>query len=176
MALPRLLISFAALTALALATNACGGGDELTLEAYFQQLDSIFRNSDARLAEISADLDEAQQNDLSDADQAAAFREAFVRSNKVFEDAINELSDLDPPVEAAQAHVSFLEATVKIHELSQEIVDDLAGLETVDAIDAYFADRQAETSAATKRGDDTCLALQKIADDKRIDVDLACQD
>lgn len=166
-----MVLAFGAIAA-ACGDGGDGGGDELTLEEYFQRLETIGQDYDdagsALNQEMEAKFDAAAPED----EQIALFRDFLDEALPLVSDFVNDLDDLSPPAAAADAHNDAVEA-------GQDLVGMFENVIVVADEATLFADAAALLDAPgfTEASDsftNACLALQEIADDNGIDVDLRC--
>lgn len=161
------------LLALGLIAAACGGGGggELTLEEYFQRLDSSFEDADQRSGALQDEFPAAFQ-------EIEATQDALNGFGEILRDILSELDGLNPPTEVEAAHEELLAAGAAFAGLFQEFTDRVAELDTLSEFEELageFLAEDAEFAAADERFTDACLALQDIADQNNIAVDLACE-
>ena len=153
---------------------ACGGGGsgkELTLDEYFQQLQDIKENYDAR----GAALDEKSM-DPAEGEEVAAFQEYFAKGQVIFADTLNDVKNLNPPAEAKDAHDEFVAALEGGQTALEDFSDQVADVESLSELMATIAELETKGfDAAFEAIDNACAKLQAIADENNIDVDLDCQ-
>jgi len=169
----RFLTVVLAVVAGSLLLAACGGGDgeELSLDEYFQQLDSI----EEGIKTGTAALDEASAGVIGE--DVEATRVYIDGYQGVVGEAVNDMKDLDPPSEAGDAHDEFVAALSGMLPLWQDLSDQLKDIETTSEMQTLLMGTQAEEPwlEATQRFADACLDLQGIADEKGFDIDLDCE-
>ena len=154
--------------ALLMAAAACGGGGgALSLEDYFQELDTNFADVDA----ASEDLNEQYPERFSDPDQTRDYLDGAI---PLFEGSVGDVRDLDPPAEAEDAHNEFLDANDEALEALDTVREGVADAETPDDIDAVVNELDPVVSAAIQRSDDACFGLEAVAAANNINVDLDC--
>lgn len=169
------LIGMAALMlALGAVMSSCDdGGGELTLDEYFEGLAKLDAEHDERATELEEKANEALASAESAEDAIKAFQDQMSGALEAGKDFVDGIDDLNPPAEAEEAHEAAVEAgreVIEAFEAEKEALDDAESLDDVDA--AFSGDF--ETVAASF--EQTCLALQAIADDNGIDEDLDCED
>ena len=169
----RLFVSLAfataALLGLLLVAAACddgGGGSAgaLTLEEYFDELEGSSAELDERTASVVETLETS--------DDLEELREAASQYPDILGDFVEDLEAQEAPGEAADAHQDAIDAGVAFLDLLTGVVDEAEQAETVDDFVAALGSDAVET--ASDEFTRTCLALQSMADDNRIDVDLGC--
>jgi hypothetical protein len=156
-------------TLLALVAIGCGGSG-LSLQEYFSKLHQLQvpfeQNARDREAELQSSL------------QGATDQEALSLAKGDLEDIVAALDDLvadleaiDPPKEAEEQHKEFVAATRAIRDAAADAIARFDEFASYDELVQFFTTDLAEVG---QRGNDACNALQAVADDHRIDVDLSC--
>ena len=163
--LKRFLALFLFGALLTASAAACGGGGAMSLEDYFKELDTIFGDMDAG----SDDLNEQYPESFSDPDETRDYLDGSI---PLVEGAVGDVSDLDPPAEAEDAHNEFLDAADEALEALDTVREGVADAETPGDIDAVVNETDPVVSRAAQRFEDACLELQGVADANNIDVDL----
>lgn len=169
------VLAAALLALLVLGQGACSGGDggngggrlrRLTLEEYFDELEGSSTNLDERTASVADTL--ATSDDLDELKEAAS------QYPDILGDFVEDLDAIEAPVEVAAAHQDAIDVGQAFLDLLAGVVDDAQQAETVDELRGVLdSDDVASASTAFTV---TCVALQEIADDNAIDVDLGCED
>lgn len=88
----------------AFGTFACGGGQALTLEEYFEKIDALFEDVDEKVETLSAECIEQYGATIQ---FVSCFSDG---SLDIYHDALDELDAFNPPLEAEAAHEQFLDA------------------------------------------------------------------
>ena len=172
---PPLVLAVLALLAL---LAACGGGgdsDPLTLDEYFTRLEALDAEFDRRNDVVAQQFDELFTDDAwNGEEQIELFQDTFAETTQIIGEFVRDLDEVDPPEEAAAAHAeavatgkSFLAEMEAATDAIAEAADESAAF---DAADAVF------TSDAFDRFDATCSALQDIADEHGVAIDLDCEE
>jgi hypothetical protein len=169
------IIRIAAVTAvLALATAgawACGGDDDkdsLTLEQYFQRVDTIDNDS-------TADID-ALFEAISDPTDIQGFRDAFKGLAPILQDVSDDFGDLDPPVEVEKQHDAMAKALDEWADEASNIAGDVDDIDA-DSPDAFFAAiDERGFGPAREKFNAACKDVQQVATDNNIDVHIDCDD
>lgn len=157
MMLMRLLLAFPLLGVLAVACGGGGDGDgrALTLEEYMQRMEKINADVDRRLEEVSADDPSAEEGGR-----------AYV---KVLDDAKEKYRDVTPPLLVEAAHDEVREAVDEFGDALDAAADNATeGARLSDLL------AQGEVVGAEERLNDALCAVQQIADDNGIAVDVGC--
>jgi len=155
MRVARLLLVFPLLFALMLALAACGGDDALSDEEYFQKMDEIDKDLDARFDEVFS----------SEEESAAEVKDKFAQT---IDYAREQYGGVTPPSDLEDEHNELLDA-----------IDNYG--ETLDATeagaDASFEEvfGTEEVSAAEERINNAFCTIQDAADEKNIEVDVGCE-
>ncbi len=162
-----LLLAFGAIAA------ACrGNGDgELTLKEYFQKTDAIFEDAGERIAALD---DPGEQEFASEEQQIEAIRDFLDADRAITEDVLDELENIDPPVEVQEAHNEFQGAGVALVALFKDVAAQLANVGSTSEVDRVFTLNAPEINAAYARADAACFLLQGVANANGVDVDLEC--
>jgi hypothetical protein len=165
-----LMVALAVVAGSLLLTTCGGGGEELSLDEYFQQLDSI----EEGIKTGTAALDEASAGVIGeDVEATRVYVDGY---QGIVGEGIDNMKALDPPSEAGDAHDEFVAALSGMLPLWQDLSDQLKDIETTSEMQTLLMGTQAEEpwTTATQRFADACLDLQGIADEKGIDIDLDC--
>lgn len=159
------------LVALAAVATACGGGEELSLEEYFQRLDSNIEDVDERTDAIedpgAIDDPEATLDQKKD-----GVKEFFTAFLAIITDATGQLEGLEPPAAAQDAHDNFLAVVKGFQQSGEDAADKVDAIQSESEIEAVIG----EFFSGGEGFEDACLALQEIADANNIAVDLGCVD
>jgi len=152
-----------------------GGGGGLSLEEYFQKIDEVQNNNDATFATQEASQGEPSA-DASGEELATFVRDSITASADTLRDTVGKANDIDPPDEVADPHAGIVAA---IND-AVTALDDMAGSipDTVTLADleqGTFFDNE-DLNAAFDSLATACNALETIAADNNITVDLACDE
>ncbi len=165
-----LLLAFGAIAA-ACGDDGNGDGGELTLEEYFERLDAIMEDIDSQ---IDA-LEDPEEMDLaSEEEQLEAMRDFFDALLPIIQGAFNEIEGLDPPAEVEDAHDALLAAGDDFVAAFEAPASRLAEAESLADLEGGLFEDDSAFGSAGARSAQACFALQGIADDNDIDVDLRC--
>ena len=171
------LIPLALITGLLLALGAIaaacgggggGGGDSLTIEQYFERLETFATRFDDRGTELEEGFDfssATSEDDLIDLSQD------FLRGGlAVLQDFVDDLDGLNPPAEVADAHNTAVDAGKAAVVALEDAMDRLDDVGSAADLEGLFEEAFADSESFSEG----CVALQEIADDKNISVDLQC--
>jgi len=172
-----LAIAAAAVALLALGI-ACGdddGGSDP--EAYFQEIETLFQDTDARFDEV----DEAFSAEIGDAateeEGVDITKEYLGDLQAVIEDALDKLNAIDPPNDAIGGiQEEFATAVEDLLAIIEGLRSDLESAETQEEIEAVFTAFDEEGTAASDRADQSCMDLQEAAAAIDITIDLNCEE
>ena len=135
-------------------------------EAYFEALEEILQDADARSAELDSELQTAiETNDPEEV--AETFRSALRDTQDTGEDILDRAGELEPPEEAAAAHQELLDA----------VGNSVDFLETTSADQVLASIIAGDTSAIDDISEPirvACDSLQELASDSGAEVDLKC--
>ena len=170
----RILFVSLSLTVLLLAVGtlagACDGDDGLTLEEYFQQVETLDEELDERVEAL-----EFTEEFASEEEDTLAFQGYFAAGVPILAEFVDALDDLDPPAEIEDAHEEVVDSgrdfVTEYEELVNELLAD-AGPSSALSLRAFD---NPEYEAASDRFLHACFALQDIADANGIEVDLTCR-
>jgi uncharacterized phage infection (PIP) family protein YhgE len=162
-----LLVAVFALVALGASAGACGdggGGSPTALEEYFNEVEDSAGTLDERTAAVAATLETS--DDLDDLKNAAG------QYPDILSDFLEDLQALPPANEAAALQQDAIDSGQAFLDLLSDAVDEAEQVETEAEFVAALASDEVEN--ASDEFTRTCLALQALAGDNDIDVDLGC--
>ncbi len=173
------VISILAAVLLALGTiaAACGGGDELTLEEYFQRLKAIDADVDAKfeaLFEVFAD--EGEEDLFSDEENLPLLKALFVGFPVIVRDAVDQVEELNPPSETEDAHEEFLATGREWLEVLEDGADRVEAVESILEIEQIEEELEPAAQEAQERFDAACLDLVGVGEANGIVVDVSCEE
>ena len=171
-----MLAAAALLVGLATFGAACkNGGGGLSLEEYFQELDSIQEQTDATFATQEASAGEPAA-DASGEELTAFFRDNITGSADILRGAAADVDGIDPPDEVADAHSDLVATTNELVAVLDDMADSIPDTITLaDLEQGTFFDNE-ELNAADEQFLAACSALEQIASDNNITVDLNCEE
>lgn len=158
-----------AILAVTVGAVACkDGGDSLTLEEYFAKVDAVDTSTDASITALF--------DAITDEGDVGQYRTAMKELGPLLDKAGDDLDKLDPPKEAEDEHDALV---VSLHEWADASTEaanakTVADADTPEVLFAAFDEAgfgEAEAAFSTK-----CKALQQVAADNGINVDLNCDD
>ena len=165
---PPLALSLAAALLLALGTiaAACGGSNqELTLEEYFLRFEELGDRTGEQLEALLAKLDEEPE---TEEERLAIFQDWFAASLQLQRDFLDDLDDINPPLEVEDAHRQLLDTRGALMDTFADLFGDLESASELMAV--FFAAPDGELVAARERNYQACSRLQEIADANGFDV------
>lgn len=153
---------------LLLLSTACGDDDSLTVEEYFAELETAGIEFTARGEAVEAKLVDTQ-------DPVAAAKQSVPEFATIYGDFLDELKGIAPPEEVAEAHQSMIDAGDETVAALDEAADSIEAIDDPAAVAEFFdGPLVLAFGEAAERFKESCLALQGIADDDAIEVDLHC--
>jgi hypothetical protein len=161
------------LAALAVVAVACGGREPLSLEEYFQRLEEIRADAFQRMVALEEEFEEVDSAS-TDEEQIDEVRRFLDGSASSLGALVDDLEGLDPPAEVEGPHDDLVQAESDRVELIRDLADRLEDVESRSELEDVFDESEDDSDEVEGRLDAACLALQDLADEKDIDVDLEC--
>jgi hypothetical protein len=155
---------------LAIVAAACGGGG-LSLEEYFTKMDDLQSSYEQQSQDFQTEVQTALQGATSQEEELAVFKEYLEKSLTAADDQLGEFEALDPPSEAASEHTDLIEAGKAIRSALADVIDRYEEFVSFEEVSQFFTTDLAEVG---QRGTDACNALESVAKDNDIQVDLNC--
>ncbi len=156
-------------------TAACGGGEaELTLDEYFQKLETVSDDLEQRGEALGTELEEDIDLETGELPSIETLRRLLSEGVSASQDALDETERLDPPPDVKSAHNEFVEAARGRVEFIESVVDEVVESESVSDLLEIFTQVSLGSEQET-RFEDACRALEQIAVDNGIQADLNCQ-
>ncbi len=178
--LSALILIAAALLALVAACGGGGGGgggDELTLEEYFQRMDVLGDDLEDEIDRLGEEFEEAIEGAETEEDVIEPFRDFFDRLRARFEDFVVDLDSIDPPSEVEDAHNEIVAVQAEGLELLEDLDERAQRAESASDFEELSAELDGPVfTDVSDRGEQACFALEAIADENGIDVDLECEE
>jgi hypothetical protein len=171
-AITRALAVFAAallLVTAAIAAGCGGGGDtqQLTLEEYFRQTETVIQGSFSRLN----GLEDQYPGALEDPE---ATRDFFDEALALISTGADQLAAINPPEEVWDVHNEALNAIEDFREIAEDFADRLADIDSASELVQFLDEATPAIQAAQAQVAAPCLELEDIAARNGIDVDLDC--
>jgi hypothetical protein len=180
--LKRRLVWLLLVTALSLGVSgigvACGGGGEerLSVEEYFQKLQTISDDLEKQGATLDSEFEAAFGSGTSDEVDIDAIRKTFGQGATAFKDALNDVESLEPPSSVENAHDGFVAEMRVRTDLIESLADRAAEAESASDLEEVFvAFEGPEFETQAVRFSDACHALEGLAADNGIQVQLNCE-
>jgi hypothetical protein len=170
----RLLIALTLLL-FAVAAAACGGGEALTLDEYFERLDAVEQKAEDDSNVATEQLDAARNSD-SEQELVQGTTTAFETFARSLDEYVKGLEAIKAPDDVRAEHKEAVDATEAYAAIVDDLIDALGRAETSAEVDQALQStvEGAAFIAADQRFTDSCVALQTAADENDIDVDLNC--
>jgi hypothetical protein len=151
--------------------GACGGGGGLSAEQYFQELQAIVDETVQKESAALPSEKEAATSTLDEQKQAGIeFLTSLVTIN---EEATGRVEDLSPPDDIQDAHDDLVAAAKELTSTFRDLADQAQDIAPEDTED--FFNTRVFGASTFAEFDEACSAVQGIADDKGIGVDLNCE-
>jgi hypothetical protein len=164
-----LVLAFGAIVA---ACDSDGGGS-LTLDEYFRTLEQLDQDKDDRNTELEEQFDTDVAAVDSEEEALDVSREFLGAGVSNLKDFVDGLDDINPPAEVEEAHNMAVDAGRKAVEAAEGAVKVLDDAESAADLEAAFS---GDLEEAGREFEETCVNLQAIADENKIEVDLDCKD
>ncbi len=149
---------------------ACGGGGSLSAEEYFEKLEAI--GNEAQEKEDAAQPSEEEAANAAPEEQKQTGIELLNSFAEINQDAFDRADGLNPPDDIRQTHDDFIAAGRDLVQKFEDLADQAEDVPP-EGIEDFF-NSQVFVEPTFAEFDEACFALQKIADDSGIGVDLAC--
>ena len=153
-------------------TPAPGGETAPSLEEYFSEIQAISDDANAGRAALSPEFQTARDPAASEEQSIAAGQRLFEGLAMIASEARDRLRGIDPPAAAEDAHDELALATAAIEEECQDTADRAAEVES--RSDILELAVECESVEAFSQYRVPCRALEEIADDNGIQVNLTC--
>ncbi len=170
-------IGFLALASTLAAAAACGGGggDGLSLEEYFTRMEAISQDADQASSDLEAQFGDEISAAETEEEQLKIAAGYFEDSADQTRAAFDKVKALKPPKDVKKEHAEFVAAADELVKLFDEVVQRARDAETAADFEDLTADLDNPPyTDANDRADAACFALQDIADQNDIDIDLSC--
>jgi hypothetical protein len=149
-----------------LALTACTGGDQLSLEEYFERVDELDQTRADEIDRLNDELDALPLNDVSGG------LEILQRQTDAREAFADGLDELDEPDEIQGLHQGAVNAWRRAVEEFRGFAEENQDAQTVLELLTGFAGVDFEAISAAL---DQCNELEAYATRNGISVDLSCQ-
>ena len=168
----QITVAVAASTLLAVLAIGCGGSKSQSVETYMKNAERLDQQHEAVANPLRGDLD-TMTADLTDEDAvppavASTFGKLFDQEDE-FAVAIEKLK---PPKEARDIQTEAVSALRAEAAFGRNIVAKVTPTTTLGDVTAMIESDEGAT--VQERRHNACVALQKLADDRNIKVDMTC--
>ena len=161
------LVALSLLAVGSLAT-ACGGDEALTFEEYYTRFDELGDQFDAGLEAAEA----ANKGD----DALKAIQENLANTVALYASFADSVADLKPPDGTKSEHEELVEAMRAFDVALNAYSDDISNVTSIEELEAIATGEGEELGAIMTRAEEACLALEQIAANAGIMLDLNCRD
>ncbi len=166
----------AALVALGVTAAACGG-DELTLEEYFERFEAIDADVDAKFESLYEDFpDEDDEEFFSNEENLPVLKEIFAGFPVLIREVIDQVEELSPPSEAEDAHDELLATGREWLELLEDGAERVEAVESISEAGQIEEELEPALGEAQQRFDAACLDVVGVGLANGIHVDVTCAD
>ncbi len=172
---PRLfvaLVAAAMLLTFGAFAAACGGDGGPSLEEYFSEIEPITDDLVARRAALQPEASAARDPAASEEESSAAAQRLFEGTATIYSDSSHGLGGIDPPAEAEDAHIELVVGFAAVEAECHDAADGAAEVESRSEITELL--RGCESVDAFARVRAPCRALEDLAEDNGIQVNLNC--
>ncbi len=146
---------------------ACGGDDEaLSTQQYFARLDDLEAQFEAGLQEAGTDVPTDNEDALT------VIQETLANTLTLYASFADSVSDLKPPEGIRSQHEELEEAMRAFGDVLTEYSGEISNVASMEELQALASNEALE--AAGTRAEEACLALQQIAANAGIELDLNC--
>jgi hypothetical protein len=169
------LIGIVTLLAVSAIASGCGGGDAgVTSEEYFQQLEGVVADLDQQTETLANEREENLASAGSDQEHLVLIRDFYYDLFSLIGDFRDDLAGIEPSKEVEEAHNDLVGRADEFFSVWSEISDELKSAASEAELEELLTND--EFVAVGHRFEEACFELQRVADDKGIDVDLQCGD
>lgn len=144
-----------------------GGGDALTLEEFFAEVEALDNKFESEVADVEAGFGELDES--SSVEDAVDLLEQEV---DVVEGFVDSLDGLEAPDEAADIHEEAVSAGRAVVQAFRDAIDESSDAESVE--DFFSPFEAGELDPVFERFDQACLDAEALAAENNITVDLNC--
>lgn len=173
-------LACALLFAAGVAVVGCGGedgGEELTIEEYFDQLGAAYERFSQRSEAVNEEFYDRMVADPSEEIPPEEFESFFRAHLELLQEYLDELDGLSPPGEARDVHEELLDAGRELHDAQEADLQEMVDAEFPTDIGPQLTEEMQDESW-TQLGERlarACTALEAIAAEHGIDADLDCE-
>ena len=171
----KTLLGIVVVLAFGAMTAACRGGDgRLSREQYFTRMQATVDDAARRFSELGDDRARASNGTLDFSARKGASRTFLGRYAEIVADTHNRLASIRPPSDLTLAHDHLVEAQAAFQSLVDKAKTAAAGAESGAQLEDAFTAFGADFSVTQGGFRLACNALQKLAVESSITVDLRC--
>jgi len=156
--------------------TGCGdsGSDEAALREYFENIEAAVHDQRASLDELG-DPDVNEDLVLDEREKTVVL-ELFATQRRTLETLLEALNEAVPPPEVAEAHSAVVSSVMGAIGFWQSLTPDLETIDSIESLEAFGTQfvESAEGMAVFERQMSACTALQTIATQHDIVIDLMC--
>lgn len=147
----------------------------LDLDQYFAAIDAVFETASADSTELQANLDAEAAAAESFAAEVEAVQRYLQGTIEVFTSAIGGMEVIEPPEAVAAPHGAFIQNASDAAALASELSTELDDTDTEEDASTLIQQFEADIDAYIATADENCTALEAVAIENNIEVDLSCE-
>ena len=145
------------------------------MKQYFIRLGEIREQIDDELKALETEGDAQAQLASTDAELIEIIPSFMKEFMAVLDRGIVYIGDIDPPEKARAAHNNLVNVELAGRGLLETILNRVENIGSQSEFADMAADLDPMLEEVEERETDACLALQRLAQDNGIDVDLRCE-
>jgi hypothetical protein len=138
------------------------------VEQYFQHLGAIDSTSQARFERIGQQLSERQPPEQA----LSTIKDVYPEEVATLQDLLDGMERLRPPAEVKSEHDAAVDALRTLVKVTEKNAKSIASAASFSQVTDRLSSQ--ESTDASEKTRDTCLALEMAGTDRGIDVDLDC--
>ena len=159
------------LSLLAAAGGACAGSDQMSVEEYLERMQALEDASAERSEPLEAEFEQLFAAGVSLEERAKGSQRFFTEALGQIEESVVDLRALDPPAEVAGFHDEFVQGFSEAAAATRDAVDLLDEVSSEAELTAVFT---GYVSAFVPL-EAPCLAMEDLASDRGIELDMDCE-
>ena len=156
--------------------SACGDGDgDRTLGEYFERVKAIHEVDEKRFAPVTDYFSTAFDPEAAVQDRIEALRNALDEAVAANRARADDYDRLNPPSQAEEQHNELLSSISAVADLFAGLSVRAEEVDSQSDLKEFLAEfEKREFVEAAERPGRVCVALQTVADENNVKVDLAC--
>ncbi len=167
-----LVLFLAVLVVGAGAACSSGGKSDSSLRGYFEEYERIDNAAESRTEQLQTEYTTVLAATSLNDETRTGLKEYFEKQVAARREYLDGISDLNPPKEAAAAHNESVTSYEAVLTAFEPVLTELETASNIADLDRIFSGQ--ELTDAIAKANESCRALQTIADDKDININLEC--